>query len=61
MDRRRIGGVGLRRGFAAWGLGRLRSSTKWVDDVELRWAGDVEDRVGPVAVRQRGESFRERG
>ena len=60
MDRQRIEGVGLRRGSAAWGLGRLRSSTKWVDDVELRWADDVEDRVGPVAVRQRGESLRER-
>ena len=42
---------------------RLGSSTKWVSwwvgDVELQWASDIEDRVGPTAVRQRGESLRE--
>ncbi|KAK7839994.1 protein nrt1/ ptr family 5.10 [Quercus suber] len=63
VDRRRIESVGLRRGSTAWGLGRLRSWTKWVSwwvgDIELRWAGDIEDRVGPVAVRQRGESLRD--
>ena len=37
----RVGGVDL----------RLGSSTKWVDDVELQWAGDVEDRVRPTVVR----------
>jgi len=31
----------------------------WVNNVELRWASDVEDRVGPAAVRQRCERLRE--
>ena len=55
VDQRRIKGVGLRCGSAAWGLGRLGSLMKWVSwwvgDVKLRWASDVEDRVGPGAVR----------
>ena len=55
-------GMGWRRGSAAWGLGRLGSSTKWVNlwvgDVKLQWAGDVELRVELAAVRQRGESLR---
>ena len=54
--------MGWRRGSAAWGLGRLGSSTKWVSswvgDVKLQWAGDVELRVELAAVRQRGESLR---
>ena len=39
----------------AWGLGWLGSLMEWVSpwvsDVELRWASDVEVRVGPAAVR----------
>ena len=44
---------------ASWvgGVDRqLGSSTKWVDDVELQWAGDIEDRVGPAVVRPRAKS-----
>ena len=63
MDQRRIGGTGLRRGSAAWGLGRLGSSTKWVSwwvgEVELWWVGEIEDRVRPTVARQIGESLRE--
>ena len=44
--------MGQRRGSKAW-------VSWWVSDVELRWASDVEDRVEPAAVRQRGESLRE--
>ena len=42
------------RGSEAWGLGRLESSTEWVNP----WVSDVELRVGLTAMRQRGESLK---
>ena len=42
--------MGLRRGLATWGLGRLERLMKWVNwwvgDVELWWADDIEDELG---------------